>query len=105
MSLLNPKSHASVTHPDFTRVGEIDYLSCCHCGALHPVAASLGQLLQGRTVLGHCGRCNALHCPECAECVPFERQLENVEAGRDRLDTSRVRVAFPDVPPGVVVLE
>lgn len=105
MSLNNGKSHGRVMSPDFSGVGEIEYLSCCHCGALHPVAASLGELLQGKTVLGYCAKCDALHCPACAECVPFERQLENIEAGRLRLDASRVSVAFPQVPPGVVLID
>ena len=50
---------------------------------------------KGREVLGYCARCNGVHCPSCAECVPAERQLENIEAGRSPLDVSRVTVAIP----------
>ena len=76
--------------------GEIGFESCCHCGRVHPITMqTLGLLAQGVAVLDYCARCNALRCPACVACVPLERQLENIEAGRDPLDVSRVLVAIP----------
>lgn len=88
-----------LTGPDLARAAEVEYVACVHCGKQHPVRASIEALLRGQQVLGLCTRCNGPHCPECAECVPMERQLENIEAGRDPLDTSRLSLAFPQSPP------
>jgi hypothetical protein len=94
-SASRPASVAFVSGPDLARAAEIEFVSCCHCGRQHPVRQSIELLAKGREVLGYCARCNGVHCPSCAECVPAERQLENIEAGRSPLDVSRVTVAIP----------
>lgn len=67
---------------------------CCHCGAQWPArplkpilktyTALEAQFLeqQGKKMRGWCSRCNGPVCgPACAECVPQERLLENMEQG------------------------
>lgn len=72
---------------------------CCHCGRMHLVAGALQDLiLQRPGAVGFCTRCNHPRCAECAECVPEERQIENVEAGRSRLAAAPAFAAFPVNP-------
>lgn len=84
----------------FTEFGEkqADYLHCCHCGKSHLVASALNELCAGKPALGFCARCNHPTCPTCTECVPNERQIENIEAGRPVLTPAPVMAAFPANP-------
>ena len=72
-------------------------VQCVHCGQhWRPMPGS------GR-VRGFCARCNGPVCgPSCAECIPAEQQLENIEAGRPVLTTRPlivpVRFRSPSVP-------
>lgn len=77
---------------------QADYLHCCHCGKSHIVAAALNDLCSGKPVLGFCAKCNHPTCPTCTECVPQERQIENLEAGRDKLTPTPAFAAFPSNP-------
>lgn len=94
-----PASQATITDPDLSHALEIEFFQCCHCGAHHAARASIEALIRNPTALGYCARCDGVHCPGCSTCVPVERQLENIESGRHRLDLSRVTVAFPGEPP------
>lgn len=94
-SVRRPASVAFVSLPDLARAAELEMVSCCHCGRQHPARASMQALMQGKEVLGFCAKCNGVHCPGCQECVPMERQLDNIEAGRHPLDVSRVTIAVP----------
>ncbi len=52
-------------------------LQCAHCGKHWIVVPGSGR------VRGFCMRCNGPICgPKCAECLPAEKQIENIEAGR-----------------------
>lgn len=74
---------------------EVKTLRCCHCGGHFPANPSLSKDVfgpeeakkrqaAGRTVRGFCQNCNGPVCgPDCAECVPVELYLENMEHGRD----------------------
>ena len=95
-----PAATGTTFDPDLPRPLETEFLQCCHCGRYHAVQASIAALIQNPTALGYCGRCDGVHCPGCATCVPIERQLENVEAGRHRLDVSRVSIVIPGDVPG-----
>lgn len=72
-------------------------LSCCHCSHTWVLQKGSGRLR------GWCERCAAYHCggPMCWECVPVERRLDNVEAGRPELTPCPVLVAVPQLPPGL----
>ena len=63
----------------------VEFTRCVHCGAHIPVKASIEGIVAGTLRLGHCRKCDGVHCEQCSTCVPFEQQLDNVEAGRDRL--------------------
>ena len=80
------------------REHQSDWMHCCHCGKAHLIAASLNSLLQGKPVLGYCAKCDHPTCPDCLECVPIDRQLENIEAGRPELTPALVSAAFPHNP-------
>lgn len=58
-------------------ISEVMTLQCKHCGGhFYPRPGS------GR-VRGWCMNCNGPVCgPSCAECVPVEQYLENMEKGR-----------------------
>lgn len=65
---------------------------CCHCQATWVHAPGSGRLR------GYCQNCNGFVCgPGCAACVPLERRLENLEAGRPELTPAAPSVY---VPPG-----
>ena len=54
-----------------------DTLQCVHCGGHWEVNPGSGKLR------GFCLRCNGPFCgPGCANCVPTEQLLENMEQGR-----------------------
>lgn len=56
---------------------EVGTLQCCHCGGHWIPAPGSGR------IRGFCQRCHGPVCgPGCAECVPVEQYLENVEQGR-----------------------
>lgn len=69
-------------------------VQCRHCGghfpakiikagALFTAEAARRMNSLGVTLRGYCHRCNGPVCgPKCAECVPWEQQLENAMAGR-----------------------
>lgn len=88
-------STAIITGDELPRAAEVEFVRCVHCGRHHAVRQSIAALALGRPVLGFCARCNGVHCPACAKCVPNERQLDNIEAGRHPLDASRVSVVIP----------
>jgi hypothetical protein len=78
-SALRPSSQIIITPADGSREGQADLVQCVHCGRHWPVGASIGLILQRKLDLGFCGRCNGITCPGCAECIPIERQLEQLE--------------------------
>ena len=56
---------------------EVATLQCCHCGGHFPYVPGSGR------TMGWCMNCSGYVCgPACSACVPFEQQLENLEAGR-----------------------
>jgi hypothetical protein len=56
---------------------EAGTLQCVHCGAHWQIRPGSGK------IRGFCSRCNGPVCgPKCAECVPAELQLDNMEKGR-----------------------
>lgn len=56
---------------------EVKTLQCVHCGGHFPVCPGSGR------VRGFCQRCCGPVCgPGCAECVPTDLLLENLERGR-----------------------
>lgn len=80
-----PCSTALVIPGDGSAQGEMDFVSCVHCGRHHLVASSVRSLVIGQPVLGYCTKCDGVYCgpsadsPGCEECVPYERQIENLE--------------------------
>lgn len=70
-------------------------LACVHCGGHFPAKAAVNNEVYGaeqavkmrdagKTMRGFCMNCNGPICgPDCAECVPLEQFLENIEHGRD----------------------
>ena len=53
-------------------------LQCCHCGGQFPHCPGSGK------IRGFCMNCNGPVCgPGCAECVPTEQYLDNLERGRE----------------------
>lgn len=58
-------------------IWECKTLQCVHCGGHWIASPGSGK------IRGFCMRCNGPICgPGCAECVPVEQMLENIEAGR-----------------------
>lgn len=56
---------------------ELKCLSCVHCGGQFPHQPGSGK------IRGFCMNCNGPVCgPGCAECIPTELYLENLEHGR-----------------------
>ena len=84
---LRPAGYASIVDPDLAIIEE-DTLQCVHCGMHWQVKPGSGN------VRGFCGRCNGPICgAKCLECVPIERGLENMEAGRlEKVGDGRVSV-------------
>ena len=69
-------------------------LQCVHCGRHWVPAPGSGRLR------GYCAKCDGPVCgPDCLECVPHERQLENLEAGRPVLTTRPLILPVPIMPP------
>lgn len=91
---LNKTDHGLITlaDPGADRpLAEVKTLQCVHCGGhWYPRPGS------GR-VRGWCMNCNGVVCgPGCAECVPVEVYLENMEKGRPH-DFRPVAVSFNDI--------
>src|SRR5437588_11074044 len=65
----------------YGEVVHADTLTCCHCQMTWEVVVGSGRQR------GWCTRCNGPACgaPACMVCVPFERRLETLEAGRPEL--------------------
>ena len=76
-SSLRPHGHIFITDPDGRETG-LDCHQCCHCDAHFAIVKGSGK------IRGFCTRCMQSTCgrPECHECVPFEKKLEQVEAGK-----------------------
>jgi hypothetical protein len=58
-----------------------DTLQCCHCGGHWVPVKGSGK------VRGFCMLCNKVHCgsKECSSsCTPFEKRMEQFEAGKRR---------------------
>lgn len=73
-------------------LAEIPTLQCVHCGGHFPVQPGSGR------IRGFCGRCKGPVCgPGCAECVPVELQLDNLEQSRRR-NARQVLVAAARAP-------
>lgn len=72
---------------------ETKTLQCCHCGGhWYPQPGS------GR-IRGWCQRCNGPVCgPGCADCIPTEQLLENMEKGRPLDFRPIVGYVSADVP-------
>lgn len=51
---------------------------CCHCGGHFMMVKGSGKLR------GYCTKCNEITCGKigCCKCVPFEKKLEMIEAGK-----------------------
>lgn len=72
---------------------EGDTLSCVHCQATWVIKKGSGKMR------GFCQRCNGYVCgPGCLECIPWERRVENSEAGRHELTPMPASII---VPPGI----
>ena len=85
-STLHPKGIQIEEGPDIGIVTS-DTVMCVHCGGHWTVDPKHAR---GR---GFCWHCNGAVCgPQCAECVPRERQLEILEGTDTR---TRVTVATP----------
>ena len=84
---LRPAGYSMITEPEKTIIEE-DTLQCVHCGCHWQVKPGSGN------VRGFCGKCNGPICgAKCLECVPIERGLENMEAGRlEKVGDGRVSV-------------
>ena len=93
-------SEARILDAGCDTVQRIDYVACCHCGRQHAYRSTLDAHLRGEQRLGFCMRCGAPRCLTCETCVPLDRQLENIEAGRHALDVSRVSLVIPVSSPG-----
>lgn len=64
---------------------EFGMVSCVHCGGQFPQPkfGTSPQEKATRVGRGYCQNCNGYVCGKsCAECVPLEQYLENMEAGR-----------------------
>jgi hypothetical protein len=68
-------------------------LSCCHCQHTWVLVKGSGK------VRGFCTNCMGYHCggPNCWECVPAERRIENIEAGRPELTPCPPLIVVPDL--------
>lgn len=90
--------HTDRRHSGYVEVtglaGELkrgETLSCVHCQHSWVVQPGSGY------VRGFCPNCMGYHCgaPACRVCVPIERRLENVEAGRPELTPAPPLIVVP----------
>lgn len=77
---------------------QADFIHCCHCGRAVLFASAVNEAVKGRAQMSFCSRCNHPCCHDCTECVPVERQIENMEAGRLLLSPTAPFAAFPHNP-------
>lgn len=87
-----PAGHTITTGP-FGEVVHADTLQCCHCSGHFEVIVGSGK------ERGWCSRCSGYVCgePLCmAACVPFEKKLENIEAGLPILTPTPNQVVVPN---------
>lgn len=71
-------------------------LSCCHCQHTWILRKGSGKLR------GFCQRCMGYVCgPGCMECIPIERRLENLEAGRPELTPAPALIVVPGGIDGI----
>jgi len=75
-----------------------DWIQCRHCGRHVLFASALDEAVKGRAAMSFCAKCDGPVCHACAECVPQERQIENIEAGRAVLTPTKPFAAFPRNP-------
>ena len=70
--------------------------ACCHCGATWECTT---RELGGKLAGGYCGKCVGFFCknPNCEKCIPFEQQLENVEAGLPRDTQRKTSILIPEL--------
>jgi hypothetical protein len=70
------KREAGIIVIDGQQVGSTK--QCCHCGGHFMMVKGSGKLR------GWCMKCNEVTCGkfDCCKCVPFEKKLELVEAGK-----------------------
>lgn len=65
-------------------------LSCRHCQYTWVLQKGSGQ------ARGFCTKCMGYVCgPGCYECVPFERRIENIEAGRPETTPAPALILVP----------
>ena len=70
---------------------EVGTLQCVHCGCHWIPMPGSGR------VRGFCMNCSGPICgPDCAECIPTELMIENMEKGRP-LDFRPVMVSVPKI--------
>ena len=75
-TILRPHGYMIMTGPGGAVI-EADTLQCVHCGRHWAVSP------ESRRMTGYCHTCNGPVCSaRCAECVPAEQQLENMEQHR-----------------------
>ena len=79
--------------PDKGCVEECGYEFCVHCGGQFKRQPGSGR------IRGYCQNCGGFVCgPGCAECVPVELLLENIEAGRP-LNYKPIKASITAEPP------
>jgi hypothetical protein len=73
---------------------EVPTTQCCHCGGHFPTPGfgNDAESRKKRIGRGFCMNCNGFICgPQCAECIPQERQNDILDSG---LDPSAVSVSM-----------
>ena len=92
MNKLNKTDHGLITFIDpgsDKMVQEIKTLQCVHCGGVWYPRPGSGR------IRGWCMNCNGVVCgPGCAECIPTDLLLTNMEKGRP-LDFKPIIVSVP----------
>lgn len=83
-----------ISNPDSgQQLQELPTVACVHCGFNWVPQPGSGK------VRGWCTRCNGPVCgPGCAECVPKEQQMLNMEMGRAPRTPGPTQVNVPSVP-------
>lgn len=100
-----------IADPDAPHTIQVRMVQCVHCGGHFP-AKPVGvngtkwltpweaEYLEGQdqVVRGFCLKCNGPLCSaRCAkECIPIERQLENLEHGK-AADTPSTTISVPSI--------
>lgn len=78
MASKHESGYACISDPGSDRpLQEVATHQCAHCGGVWHAEPGSGK------TRGFCMRCNGFICgPGCAECVPQELLVENIEKGR-----------------------